>query len=70
MDSNATARAQAADSLDEAAKALKRTIATCRTTLQTVRQVQAQVIGIEVETIQTQPRGGHSGNASEDTLRR
>ena len=69
MHQTAEAKARAANSLDEAARALKRAIGTCRTTLQTVRQAQAEIVGIEVETI-TQPGGtdDHSSDSitSED----
>jgi hypothetical protein len=57
------ARQEAAGALDDAARALKRTIGVCRQTLQTVRQVQAQVIGIQVETTEA-PERSHSVNNS------
>lgn len=69
---DAVARARAADSLDEAARALKRTISTCRAALQTVRQVQAQLIGVQVETISssdTAHGGVHSASNENQAAR-
>lgn len=67
MNGHAVAKARAANSLDEAARAIKRAQATLRTSLQVVRQAQAEVIGIEVETI-TDP-GGHSANSNSEQIR-
>lgn len=66
MDRTAEARARAANSLDDAARALKRAIGSCRTTLQIVRQAQAEVIGIEVETI-THDQGVDSASSNTST---
>jgi hypothetical protein len=67
--SSAAAKARAADSLDEAARALKRTIATCRTTLQIVRQTQAEVVGIEIETLPAQHPEVQSDHAPSSNTR-
>lgn len=63
MSTNVTARAQTADALEQAANALKRSMGVSRRALQTIRQAQVTLIGIEVETTQSQ-QGGQS--ASED----
>lgn len=52
---NAKALAQAA-ALDEAARSLKRAASATREALHTVRQVQAELNGIEVETIVPEPK--------------
>ncbi len=64
---NAKALAQAHEACEEIARSLKRQQNTVRTAVQMIRQVQANLTGIEVETL-TQPltEGEHSGN-SEDT---
>ena len=57
-----------ASALDEAARALKRSASATREALQTVRRVQAELNGIEVETIETpktQEVKGH-GTTQED----
>lgn len=54
---NAKALAQAV-ALDDAASKLKRAQNLCREALHTVRQTQAELNGVEVETIHT--GGGHS----------
>jgi predicted transcriptional regulator len=64
---NAKALAQAHETCDEIARSLKRHQNTVREAVQKIRQVQANLAGIEVETL-TQPltEGEHSGN-NEDT---
>ena len=64
--SNAKARAQANEALEEAAQTLKRNQGAVRRALQLVRQAQAGLVGIEVETLTQLPQGEHSGY-SEDT---
>lgn len=58
---NAKARAQANEALEEAAQTLKRNQGAVRRALQLVRQAQAGLAGIEVETIHEDPVGGQGG---------
>lgn len=62
---NAKARAQADEALEEAARILKRNQNAVRSAVQLVRQAQANLAGVEVETISTETPGGH-GARSED----
>ena len=53
-------RAQAATALDDAARGMKRAQAALRDALHVVRQTQAVLNGVEVETITQTDHGGHS----------
>jgi hypothetical protein len=63
MGVNVTARAQTADALEQAARTLKRHIRESRELLGVVRRAQVGLIGIEVETVNTQTPGGHGGTS-------
>lgn len=64
---NAKARAQADEALEEAARILKRNQNAVRSAVQLVRQAQANLVGVEVETIpSTQLSEGEQSARSED----
>lgn len=65
---NAKALAQAA-ALDEAARSLKRAASATREALHTVRQVQAELNGIEVETIPSTAEEAQHGSKENSTSR-
>lgn len=63
---DATAKAQAADALEQAAQALKRNIGVSRRVLQIVRQAQVGLIGIEVETHSPNQEGIVDGSSNQE----
>jgi Flp pilus assembly protein TadG len=60
-----TARAQAVNTLDEVARALKRHHRETRDLIQAVRRAQVTALGITVETAQG-PQGGRSDSADNE----